>query len=191
MPEEVSCRAPVSISSASPFALDVEKISPYLLAIFIVYAFVRNLFQAATKALWYDELCTLIISRQERISTIFGALRHGADGQPPLYYLAERLVAAFVANENIALRLLSIIGFSCVLFCLFELIRRKRGNVIALFCASIPLLTVAFGTYAAEARPYSLVLACISFALICYERALTLSQSSGEEPINISAKLSG
>jgi Dolichyl-phosphate-mannose-protein mannosyltransferase len=173
-PEEASYRAPVSISSASPFALDVEKISAYLLAIFISYAFVRNLFQAATKALWYDELCTLIISRQERISTIFNALRHGADGQPPLYYLAERFVAAFVANENIALRLPSVLGFSCVLFCLFELIREKRGNAIALFCASIPLLTVAYGTYATEARPYSLVLACISLALICYQRTPAL-----------------
>jgi hypothetical protein len=170
MPVEVSCRAPASTSSVSRFALDVERISPYLLGIFIVYAFVRNLFQAATKALWYDELCTLIIARQERISTIFNALKHGADGQPPAYYLAERFVAAFVGNENIALRLLSILGFSCVLLCLFELIRQRRGNVVALFCASIPLLTVVYGTYAAEARPYSLVLACISFALICYQR---------------------
>src|ERR1700730_2676781 len=171
MPEEVSYAIPAPISSAPRFALVVERISPYLLAIFAAYAFVRNLCQAATKALWFDELCTLIIARQERISTIFSALKHGADGQPPAYYLAEPFVAVFVTNENIALRLLSILGFSCVLLCLFELIRQQRGNVIALFCASIPFLTVLYGTYAAEARPYSLVLACISFALICYQRA--------------------
>src|ERR1700730_18601338 len=149
MPVEVSCRAPASTSSVSRLALDVERISPYLLAIFAVYAFVRNLCQAATKALWFDELCTLIIARQERISNIFSALKHGADGQPPAYYLAERFVATFVTNENIALRLLSVRGFSCVLLCLFVLIRQRRGNVVALFCASIPLLTVVYGTYAA------------------------------------------
>src|SRR5258707_13017352 len=171
MPVEGSCRAPALTSSVSRFALDVESISPYFLVVIVVYAFVRNLFQAATKALWYDELCTLIIARQERISTIFSALKHGADGQPPAYYLAERSVAAVVGNENIALRLLSILGFSCVLLCLFEMIRERRGNVVALFCASIPMFTVAYGTYSAEARPYSLVLACISFALICYQRA--------------------
>ena len=33
------------------------------------------------------------------------------------------------------------------------------------------LLTVAYTTYAVEARPYGLLVACVAFALLCYQRA--------------------
>jgi hypothetical protein len=168
---EVSCPAPASTSSVSRFALDIERISPYFLAVLIAYALLRNLCQAAIKPLWFDEICTVILARQPRISTIYSALKHGADSQPIAFLLAERFVTAFVPSENISFRLLSILGFSCVLLCLFILIRQRSGNLVALFCASIPLVTVAYSSYAVEARAYSLVLACISFALICYQRA--------------------
>ncbi len=123
------------------------------------------------KPLWYDEICTFILVRQQRIATIWSALKQGADGQPPAFYLAERFVTPLVANERIAFRLLSILGFQATIVCLFVLIRKKRGSAVALLCASIPFVTLLYDNYAVEARPYSLVVACISFALICYERA--------------------
>jgi hypothetical protein len=171
MPGQVSDRAPNSNASASIFGLDPERISPYVLGILIVYAIIRNLFQAATKPFWYDELCTFLLVHQQRISVMWGALAHGADGNPLGFYLAERFATALVTNENIAFRWLSILGFSCVLVCLFQLIRKRRGSVIALFCVSIPLITIVYNTYTVESRPYSLVLACISLALVCYQRA--------------------
>ena len=152
-------------------AASVERITPYLLCIVAVYATVRSFFLAATKPLWFDEFCTFIIVRQSHISGMWSALKHGADGQPPAFYLAERFATEFVANENIGFRWLSILGFSCVLLSLFLLIRKQRGGVVALLCAVIPLFTVLYTIYAAEARPYSFVLTCISFALICYQRA--------------------
>jgi hypothetical protein len=171
MPGQGSDRAPNSNPSASIFGLDPERISPYVLGILIIYAIIRNLFQAAIKPFWYDELCTFILVHQQRLSTMWSALAHGADGNPPGFYLAERFATALVANENFAFRWLSILGFSCVLVCLFQLIRQRRGNVIALFCASIPIITILFTNYSVESRPYSLVLACISVALVCYQRA--------------------
>jgi hypothetical protein len=138
MPDQVSDRRPNSNTLASIFGLDPERISPYVLGILIVYAILRNLFQAATKPFWYDELCTFILVRQQRLSTMWSALAHGADGNPPGFYLAERFASALLANENIAFRWLSILGFSCVLVSLFQLIRERRGSVIALFCASTP-----------------------------------------------------
>jgi 4-amino-4-deoxy-L-arabinose transferase-like glycosyltransferase len=74
-------------------------------------------------------------------------------------------------KQEIAFRVLSIFGFLATVLCLFILIRKKRGSAVALFCAALPLVTALYGTYAVEARPYSLIVACIAFALVCYQRA--------------------
>src|SRR5260370_4566883 len=83
----------------------------------------------------------------------------------------EGRVGAAVANEQVSYRLLSILGFSCTVACLFLLIRKRSGNVNALFCAAIPLATLLYDPYAVEGRPYTLVVACLSIALLCYDRA--------------------
>ncbi len=171
MPDQASNRASTSPSSISLFGLDSERVAPYVLAILIIYAAIRNFLQAATRPFWYDEICTFLMVRQRSISTLWSALKNGADGQPPGFYLVERIATKVAVNESIAFRWLSIFSFSLTVLCLFILIRKKRGSTIALFCALILFITPLYDTYAVEARPYSLVVACIAFALLCYERA--------------------
>lgn len=161
----------VQQSSPLPADLPVDVLAKWLLAGVILYAVVRGLFAAATKPFWYDELCTLIIVKQGSISAMWHALSHGADGQPLPYYLVERLAWAVTNNQHISFRIPSILGFSCVIFCLYSFVRKKNGGTVALACAMIPLFTVLFDTYAVEARPYSLMVACISVALVCYQHA--------------------
>jgi hypothetical protein len=50
-------------------------------------------------------------------------------------------------------------------------VRRRSGPKIALVCAALLLVTILFTTYAAEARPYSLVVAFVAIALLCYQHA--------------------
>jgi 4-amino-4-deoxy-L-arabinose transferase-like glycosyltransferase len=170
-PDQVSTNAPNSSPASSQRGFDGEKIPPYVLAILMAYAAVKNLCQAATRPFWYDEICTFIMVRQQNISTMWSALRNAADGQPPGFYLAERVATPLVTNESIAFRLLSIFGFSSAVLCIFLLVRKRRGSAIALLCALMLLATPLYDTFAVEARPYSLVFACISFALLCYQRA--------------------
>jgi hypothetical protein len=151
--------------------LSLERLAPYILGLLIVYATIRSIFAAATRAFWFDEICTWIVVHQLRVADIWSALERAADGQPPMFYLIERFAASLVKNDEIALRLPSILAFAWVVLCLFMIIRKRRGNTIALVCASIPLLTILFSTYAVEARPYSLVLACLSTAVLCYQHA--------------------
>lgn len=158
-------------SSRSFSSLDTDKFALILFAVLIVYAAARNLCQAVTKPLWFDEICTRIIAQQHAISAVWNALRDGVDGQPPLFYLLERPVAAAVANEQVSFRLLSIFGFSCTVVCLFLAIRKRNSLVNALICAAIPLVTILYDTYAVEARPYTLVTACLAAGLLCYEHA--------------------
>jgi hypothetical protein len=168
--EPISHRAgPKSIRLFS--SIDADKFALISLILLIAYSAARSLCQAVTRPLWYDELCTWVMVQQHPISVFWNALKDCVDGQPPLFYLLERAAAAAVHNEEISFRLLSILGFSCTVGCLFLLIRKRSGSVNALFCAAIPLVTLLYDPYAVEARPYALVVGCLSIALLCYDRA--------------------
>ncbi len=150
---------------------DAEKFAPWALAGLLCYAIVRSFLEAAVRPFWYDELCTWVMVHQPNLSSMWSALAHGVDGQPPGFYVVEWLASHLSKNDQIAFRIPSIIGFCCTTVCLFVFVRRRSGAINALLWASIPLFSVLLDTYAVEARPYSLVVACISFALVCYQRA--------------------
>ena len=160
-----------SQSSSSFSKLDGDKFALISLVLLITYAAARSLCQAVTRPLWYDEICTWVMVQQHPLSVFWNALKDGVDGQAPLFYLVERPVAAAVTNEQVSYRLLSILGFSVTIACLFFLIRKRSGNISALFCAAIPLATLLYDPYAVEARPYTLIVACAAIALVCYDRA--------------------
>jgi hypothetical protein len=151
--------------------LNIEKFATRGLAMLIAYAVIRSLVGAVTRPFWYDEVCTWIVVRQTTIAGIWSALTNAADAQSPGFYLIERISAALVHNEELAFRLPSIIAFCCITICLFVFARRRVGGGYALICAAIPLATSLFNWYATEARPYSMVVACIAVALVAYQRA--------------------
>src|SRR5260370_29619032 len=144
--------------------LPADRFALISLVVLIAYAAARSLCQAMTRPLWYDELCTWVMVQQHPISVFWNALKDGVDGQPPLFYLMERPVAAAVANEQVSSRLLSILCFSCTVACLFLFIRKRSGNGNAPFCAAIPLATLLYDPYPVDGRPYTLVVACLSIA---------------------------
>ena len=178
--EEKSAGLPAQDRSLSP-ALGVtpspvtrsllsEKLALFALAALVIYSTARNICHALIRPLWYDEICTLLLARQEHLSTLWQAVVHGADGQPLVFYLLERAAAAFIRNENLAYRGVSIFGFAVTLVCLFVAVRTRKGAAIALVCAAIPLASILFDMLAVEARGYSLLVACIAFAFVCYQR---------------------
>ena len=140
------------------------------LVILIVYVALKGVFGASYKPFWHDEMCTLAMARLPSVAVLWGALEHAADSHPPGFYLIERMVSRLVSDEQIAFRVPSIIGFCCVVFCSFVLIRRRSGSACALLCSAMLLLTTLPGL-ALEARPYSLLVASISVAMVCYQRA--------------------
>jgi 4-amino-4-deoxy-L-arabinose transferase-like glycosyltransferase len=141
-----------------------------LLGLLLVYALGTSFYEALHRPLWYDEILTVAIARHSTVSEIWSALNSAVDGNPPPFYLVERYAASLLADEHIGYRLVSIFSFVCVLLCLFAYARLRIGPVGALIAAVVPLLTVLYHTYSVEARPYALVTACLSFALICWQR---------------------
>jgi len=157
-------RLPVSNSSLA------EKSALIGLAALIGYATVRNICQSLVRPLWYDEICTMLMVQQLHLHRLWQALAHGADGQPFAFYLVESAVATFIRNENLAYRGVSILGFAVTLLCLYVAVKTRKGAAIALVCTAIPLTSILFEVLSVEARPYSLVVACIAFAIVCYQR---------------------
>ena len=150
---------------------DREKVATCGLAILIAYVALAGVFRAASKPFWFDELCTLTMAQQPRVSKIWEALRGAADSHPPPFYVAERLAGAVVPNEHIAYRLPSILALCCVVFCVFVFVRRRSGSIHAIVCAVVHLVSILYTYYGAEARGYALATACVALALVCYQNA--------------------
>jgi hypothetical protein len=142
-----------------------------LMGLLLVYVILRSVAAAAGKSFWYDELVTLTVGSQGSLSGILTALRRPLDTQPPLFYVIEHFASRFTRNQEIAWRLPSILAFPCTLACVFLYVKRNNGEIIGFLCAIFFLTTSAFQLYAVEARPYSMLVACIAFALVCYQRA--------------------
>jgi hypothetical protein len=150
-----------------------KKLIYSLMGMLLIYAVARSLVAAAGKSFWFDELLTVIVTSQGTWSAIVKSLHAPLDGQPPLFYMIETLTAHSMRNQEIAYRLPSIIALVCTLACVFVYTRRRSGDLVAFLCALFLLMTSAFQYYAVEARPYSMVVALIAFAMVCYQRALS------------------
>jgi hypothetical protein len=148
-----------------------KKLIYVLTGLLLVYAIFRSVFAAIGKPLWYDELLTLTVSSLGNWSAILRALRLPLDGQPPLFYMIEHFASGVTRNQEIALRLPSILALPFTLTCVFVYTKKNCGEIVAFLCALFLLMTSVFQLYAVEARPYSMVVACIAFALVCYQRA--------------------
>jgi hypothetical protein len=144
-----------------------------------IYSVVRNLIHAAAKPLWFDELLTQAVARQPSASAIWMALRNGLDANPPLFYFIERFLSTWIPNELIAFRLVSVLAFSVTLLCVYSFVQKRSGARAALICAACLFVTPLNTVYAAEARPYSLLVACLAFALLAYQRLPSAAWTTG------------
>jgi hypothetical protein len=148
-----------------------ERILGAAFLVLLIYSAVRSIFKASTRPLWFDELLTVIVSRQPDISSLWRALAHCADGQPPPFYLLQRLFDHLVSNEQIAFRLVSILGFCLMQWCLFVWLRKRHNVLIAFTVCLLPLMTTLFVDYSVEARPYALEIGFLAIALVAYQQA--------------------
>ena len=154
---------------------DSDALAVWCFCILLGYTIVRNLLAALTKPFWFDEILTVLISRRPDLHSVWQSVGAAKDANPPGFYTVEHLLHVFAANPHIAYRLPSILAFCCMLACVFIYVRRRSGGNIALICTGTLLLTPFLRPYAVEARPYSLVAACLALALVCYQRAPRVS----------------
>jgi hypothetical protein len=118
---------------------------------------------------WYDEICTVILCRLPSASEIWKALDNAADTNPPPFYLVARLTRHLVLDDHLGYRLPSILGLLGTVFCIYVILSKRVNHLSALVGATFVLCT-PLAAYAYEARPYALVLGCISSAILAWQR---------------------
>jgi hypothetical protein len=167
----IPCRRRKINSLRSFSDLPDEELVKAILVILIPFLILESFFRTISKSFWFDEILTIFVSSQAHVSTMWDLLMHGVDTHPLGLYVIEHVMGKFGGNGRLAYRLPSALAFLCAMQCVFIFVRRRAGSLIALIAASTLLLTNFYSAYAFEARPYSMLVAAISVALLCYERA--------------------
>ncbi len=127
------------------------------------------LWRAAHRPLWYDELFTYYVSMSPTWERFVGSIRN-VDLNPPLSYLFVRASIVLFGNSPFAVRLPSMLGFLAASLVVYVLVTRRLGGALGLASLGI-FWSSSLSRYAAEARPYGLLLGFFSIAMLCWWRA--------------------
>lgn len=126
------------------------------------------------KQLWFDELVTYSVDHVPTWRDAWHALQIGVDANPPLFHFANRLFLAVLGDSNEVQRASSIFGFWAMSLCVYAIVRSDHSAAAAWVAALIPACSGA-AYYATEARPYGMVLAFVSLAIICWMKSVDAS----------------
>jgi len=137
---------------------------------FSAFYFGTGVVAATRRPLWFDEIATIYIACLPDFGSVWEALKQGADANPPLFYVINRMVLVVLGESPLAIRLPALTGFWLMSLCIYLFVRRRCEAVYAWVAALFPLATGA-GLYAIEGRPYGLVLGFSAVALLCWQEA--------------------
>jgi hypothetical protein len=140
-----------------------------ILVLLVLYAGLSSIYWSSRKALWFDEVSTAVIAHLSSPAHIWDALARAADSSPPPFLFIEGVSHRLFGDDHVGLRFPSLAAFATIPVALFLFIRKRLGDLPALIAAVVPLLTSLYSTYAIEARSYSMVAACVAWALVAWQ----------------------
>jgi hypothetical protein len=140
-----------------------------VLLLILLAAGLCSALHAVAKPFWYDEICTVILCRLPSASEIWQALANAADTNPPPFYFVARLARYLVSDDHLGYRLPSILGLLGAVSCIYFVLAKRVSRLSALVGATFVLCT-PLAAYAYEARPYALMVGCISGAILAWQR---------------------
>lgn len=140
-----------------------------ILACSSLFFFADACLRASQKYFWFDELCSLAIVQLPTFSDSWQAVLHGADFNPPLFYVIMRATHQALGDGLIAQRIPAMAGIWTFCVSLGVVAWRRGGGLPGITALLFPLATIA-GYYAAEARPHAIVLGFTGLAIVCWHR---------------------
>jgi 4-amino-4-deoxy-L-arabinose transferase-like glycosyltransferase len=110
-----------------------------LIAALLMAAFylITSLYIDSHRLFWYDEIFTVRIAWLPHWTTIWAALHHAIDAQPPLYYLVVRTFGKLFGHSEVAARLPSSLAMVAGLLITFRLcaaLYRRSAWIDCAFC---------------------------------------------------------
>ncbi|MFZ0591062.1 MAG: glycosyltransferase family 39 protein [Bryobacteraceae bacterium] len=149
-----------------------SRFSDIALAAILFVALSLWLVWAPNKALWNDEFLSLYTGAAPDAASVVHIQQHyPVSLDPPGYHVITHLCISLLGPTAFAVRLPSLLGWLTMLVCFFVFCRRLVGPEFAIFSTALTLPTAAFN-YAAEARPYGLLLGLAAIALLCWQSAV-------------------
>jgi hypothetical protein len=119
---------------------------------------------------WYDEIIAVIICRLPSGSAIWTALDHAVDTSPPSFYLLARAARQIIPEDHLGYRLPSTLGLLFAIAGVYLFLSRRLDSLSALAGATFLLCTPLATYYASEARPYALMIGCVTGAIVAWQR---------------------
>jgi uncharacterized protein (TIRG00374 family) len=142
---------------------------PALILLILAVVYVALIRHSVYRHLWYDELHTFYIAQAPSIPQLLREISL-LDLNPPLSYLLVRASLAMGLNPELGARLPMILGFFLGSVGLFRFVARRAGSLWAAAAVflfwSEPILY-----YAAESRPYGVLLGSLGLMLLCWDPA--------------------
>jgi hypothetical protein len=115
-----------------------------------------NIFlKASRKLFWFDELFAVYLCRVPTFRDTWGAVTHGADFNPPLFYLVTRFAQRLFGDGLVATRLPESIGVWIFCVCLFFLLLIMPQSVSKVAALLLRLVGIVF-------LPFFVILALIA-----------------------------
>lgn len=145
---------------------------PVVAGIFLVSViyFADISLKASQKCFWFDELFAVYLCRLPSFTSTWSAVLHGADFNPPFFYLLTRGAQRAFGVGLIATRLPEIVGVWLFCTCLFLFVARRAGKISGFIAGVFPFFTLV-QYYAYEARSHGIVLGWCGLALLCWQRS--------------------
>ena len=100
---------------------------------------------------------------------------------PLVYHLLAHAATKLFGQGAFALRLPSLLGYLLMQVCLYLFVRRNLGERAAVIAMAFPALTATL-FYAAEARPYGLLLGLYALTLLSWQAATSQAETSSTTP---------
>src|SRR5580693_8592751 len=150
------------------FAHELDSNSRVWLILFGVF-YLGLVLPASFRPFWYDELFTYNVATLPGFRAMWHALTHGADLNPPLFYVVTHAVISVLGPTEFGLRTPALVGFLVMCCCLYAFVAHRAGACFG-FIAMLPLVTGAL-RWAPEARAYGLMLGFCGLALVSWQRA--------------------
>ena len=145
------------------------RIAIIAVACFTLFYFVNFIVRASAKYFWYDELCTVYISRLPDLASAQQAILHGVDFNPLPFHVLTRLVNGIFGEGLVSARLPAMVGVWLLCVSLFAIASRRWGWPAGVVAMLFPILSRA-RFYAYEARPHGIVLGLAGLAALAWQR---------------------
>lgn len=148
-----------------------HRLASVALAFILTITAVIALAWSGNKLLNQDEMFVLQTDTVPTAAQLLNIQLHTSISlDPPVYHLLAHAATRVFGPTPLALRLPSLAGYLLMQLCLFLYVCRAAGERAGLLAAALPTITATL-YYAAEARPYGLLLGLFALTLVAYQSA--------------------